>query len=138
MNEYRFEHISVGLQAAFDVLITADAVQAFAALSGDYNPLHTDSNFAKQRGYASEVVFGMLISSYLSRLVGMYLPGKHALLHGVDVKFLKPNYVGDLLTIRGEVTYINEAYKQLEIAATVSNQRGETVCKAKIKAGCHE
>ena len=64
----------------------------------------------------------MLTSSFFSTLVGVYLPGKYCILQGVDIQFSKPVYIDDILTITGKVSYINEAYKQLEIKAVIINQ----------------
>ena len=77
----------------------------------------------------------MLTSSFFSTLVGVYLPGKYCLLQGIDIQFSKPVYIDDILTITGKVSYINEAYKQIEIKAIIINQDNEKVSKATIKVG---
>ena len=138
MNKYLFEDIDVGLKESFTIFITGEMMSGFAVISGDYNPLHTDEAFAKDNGFKSNVVYGMLTSSLYSRLVGMNLPGKHALLQGIDVSFRKPVYVGDCLQVTGEVMYKNDAYKLLEIKAIIENQEEAVVSKAKIKVGVIE
>ena len=138
MNEYIFEDIDVGLKESFTASLTEEMMSSFAVISGDYNPLHIDEAFAKENGFKSNVVFGMLTSSLYSRLVGMNLPGKYALLQGIDISFRKPVYVGDRLTVKGEVVYKNDAYKQLEIKAMVKNQEEIIVSKAIIKVGVSE
>ena len=65
----------------------------------------------------------------------MYLPGKFALLHSVDIQFLKPAFIGDKLTVYGKVEYINEAYKQIEVKAHITNQNQNRISKATIKIG---
>ena len=77
----------------------------------------------------------MLTSSFYSTLVGVYLPGKSCLLQGIDIQFSKPVYVGDNLTISGEVVYINEAFRQIEIKGKIVNQHNQKVSKATIKVG---
>jgi acyl dehydratase len=138
MNDYNWPELAVGLGATFEVLVTAQMLDDFAALSGDCNPLHMDDAFARSAGFPGRLVFGMLTSSFYSRLVGMYLPGKHGLLHGVEVEFKKPAHIGDRLTVSGEVVYLNDAYRQIEVKARILNQRGETVSKATIRAGLRE
>jgi len=107
----------------------------FLDISNDINPLHVDSNYAKKKGFPGRVVYGLLTSSFYSTLVGVHLPGKHCILQGIDIQFSKPVYIGDTLKISGKVSYINEAYKQIEIRAFITNQNNEKVSKATIKTG---
>jgi len=138
MNEYLFENIDLGLKESFTAILTEEMMSSFAVISGDHNPLHMDEAFAKENSFKSKVVFGMLTSSLYSRLVGMNLPGKYALLQGIDISFRKPVYIGDCLKVKGEVMYKNDAYKQLEIKAIIENQEDIIVSKAKIKVGVNE
>lgn len=135
MQEYTLRTIEKGISHSFSVKLTDDMLTTFAHLTGDMNPLHTDDDFARQDGFPARVAHGMLVSSFYSTLVGMYLPGRHALLHGVDATLHNPAFVGDTLTVSGTVTYINEAFGQIEIKARVVNQDGSPISKAKIKAG---
>ena len=135
MNSYKFEDISIGLEEHFSVKVDTDKLDKFLEISGDTNPLHTDSKYSKSKGFIDRVAYGMLTSSFYSTLVGVYLPGKYCILQGIDIQFLKPVYIGDTLKISGKVTYINESYKQIEIKAIVRNQDDKKVSKATIKAG---
>jgi 3-hydroxybutyryl-CoA dehydratase len=107
----------------------------FLDISNDTNLLHIDSNYAKKKGFSDRVVYGLLTSSFYSTLVGVHLPGKYCILQGVDIQFLKPVYINDTLEISGRVSYINEAYKQIEIKAFITNQNNDKVSKATIKTG---
>jgi 3-hydroxybutyryl-CoA dehydratase len=135
MNDYRWDDLSVGMSAQFDVEVTPEMMSAFADLSGDVNPLHLDDEFAQQAGFPGRVVFGMLTSSFYSRLVGVYLPGKHALLDGIEVEFKSPAYVRDRLTVSGEIAFLNEAYNRCEIKARIRNADGKIISKATLRAG---
>ena len=135
MNSYKFDDISVGLEEHFIVKVDADKLDKFLEISGDTNPLHTDSEYSKSKGFVDRVAYGMLTSSFFSTLVGVYLPGKYCILQSIDIKFPKPVYIDDILTITGKVSYINEAYKQLEIKAVIINQDNKKVSKATIKVG---
>jgi 3-hydroxybutyryl-CoA dehydratase len=138
MNDYGWQDLAVGLGATFEVLITAQMLDDFARLTGDYNPLHMDPAFAQAAGFPGPVVFGLLTASFYSRLVGMYLPGKWALLHGLTAEFKNPAQTGDYLTISGKISYLNEAYRQVEVKARVVNQNGKIISKATLRAGLHE
>lgn len=137
MNEYRFAALSIGLRESFSVVITKNMLDSFFALSGDVNPLHTNSDYAAACGFQDQVVHGMLTASFYSTLVGVYLPGKFSLLQGADISFQSPVYVGDTLSVEGEVKYLNEAYRQMEVSARILNQHGNRVSKAKLRVGLY-
>ena len=135
MNEYKFSDIKVGLEESFSVTIDSSKLDKFLDISGDINPLHVNSEYAKEKGFNDKVVYGLLTSSFYSTLVGVYLPGKYCILQGLDIQFSKPVYIDDILIISGKVSYINEAYKQIEIKAIIKNQDNVKVSKATIKVG---
>ena len=135
MNSYKFVDINVGLEKSISVRVNSEKQDKFLKISGDINPLHTDAEYSKSKGFSDRVVYGMLTSSFFSTLVGVYLPGKYCILQGVDIQFSRPAYIDDILTITGKVSYINEAYKQLEIKAVIINQDNKKVSKATIKVG---
>ena len=138
MNAYRWTDLREGLEARFTVLVTAGMMEQFGALSGDSNPLHVDPVFAMAAGHPDRVVYGMLTASFYSTLVGMHLPGRFALFHGLDAEFLAPVHVGDTLTVSGTVVQLVEAYRRIVIKAQIVNGTGVTVCRAKLRVGLHE
>lgn len=138
MNEYKFADIKVGLKESFTVTITEDFVEKFRAISGDINPLHTDSDFARQQGFEDKVVYGMLTSSFLSTLAGVYLPGKYSLIREVEIKMKKPVFVGDVLTITGEVTQVNEDFKIFTMKTSIVNQKNDKVLRGTMQMGVLE
>ncbi len=135
MNEFKFSEISLGLEQSFEVLLDAAKHQKFLEISGDNNPLHVDAEYAKSQGFNGNVVYGLLSSAFYSTLVGVYLPGKFSILHAIDIKFIKPVFINDVLKVVGSVSYMNEAYKQIEVKAHILNQHGTKISKALIKIG---
>lgn len=135
MNAYRVGDLQAGVKASFETAITAQMLDQFAQLSGDTNPLHADAEFARARGHPGRVAFGMLTASFYSTLAGVHLPGRHALLQGVDASFVAPVFAGDRLTVSGEVAVVHEALGQIEIRAHITNQHGKKVSRAKIRVG---
>ena len=132
MNHYTFDEIEIGLQEMFSVNITEEHMDTFAKMSGDLNPMHVDSNYAKEHGYKDKIVYGMLTSSFYSTLVGMYLPGEKCLLNKCDVEYRKPVYVGDSLNVYGEVVEKRNATRRIKIKGKMVNQEGITVNTAEI------
>ena len=136
MNEYKFEDIKIGMEEKFQVSITEDMVNSFCKITGDVNPLHNDLEYAKSKGYQEKVVYGMLTSSFLSTLAGVYLPGKYSLIHEVDILFKKPVFISDSpLTIKGTVIEINEMFKQFKIKVEILNKNNEKVLRGTMKVG---
>ena len=138
MNTYRFNDIEVGKYVEFEVTISEGMMDNFRKLSGDDNPMHTDRMYARSKGMDDRVCYGMLTSSFYSRLVGMYIPGKFCILQEISISFHKPVYIGDCLKISGEVKEKKELFKRLIVNAQIINRNGERVSKAKIKVGCLE
>lgn len=135
MNHYTLSEMTPGLTESFTVTVTAEMMEAFEKITGDVSPIHIDPDYAKDRGYPGRVVYGMLGASFFSTLAGVYLPGEHCLLHGVECKFAKPIFIGDTLTISGTVVNVSEVGSEAEIKATIVNQNGKKVTRGVIKAG---
>jgi 3-hydroxybutyryl-CoA dehydratase len=137
MNAYRWEELSIGLTHKFEATFTSDAAAQFASISGDSNPLHVDHAYAVSVGFQAPALFGMLTSSLYSQLVGVYLPGKYALLEGIDIGFHSPCFAGDRLAVEGQIVFLMEAYQRMEIKASIRKADGKLVSKALIKVGMH-
>lgn len=135
MNSYRWEELAAGMSAEFIVTITPELMHKFCEISGDTNPLHLSEEFASAQGFRGRVAYGLLTSAFYSQLIGVYLPGKFAVLHGIDVDFRSPAYIGDTLKVQGQVSHLNDAYHRLEVKATITNQENRVISKATIRAG---
>lgn len=136
MNEYKLEDITLGMTEEFKVKITQKMQNDFRENSGDINPMHSDKSFAKEKGFEKPLVFGMLTASFFSSLVGVYLPGKNCLFQECkEIRFHSPVFVGDELTVKGEVIEIDERFRRITIKATIRNQEQKKVCSGKLIAG---
>ncbi len=135
MNHYTLAEMTPGLTESFTVTVTEEMMQDFERLSGDCSPIHIDEDYARERGYPGRVVYGMLGASFFSTLAGVYLPGEHCLLHGVECKFARPVFIGDTLTVTGTVLRVSEAVAEAEIKAVITNQEGKKVTRGIIRAG---
>ncbi len=137
MNKYKFKDLSAELSEQFSTLIDENMMSSFLSICGDINPLHSDRSYAQSKGFESEVVFGMLSSTFYSRLVGVHLPGMYAFLQSVQIDFVKPLYTGEEITVYGRIIKLNELFKLVEIKAHIL--RGTTkISRAKIKVGLLE
>ena len=132
MNEYRYADLKVGMTESFQQKITAEMMDNFMELSGDVNPLHKESDFAKEHGFNDRVVYGMLSAALISRMGGVHLPGKYCLIQQVEVKFARPVYIGDILTVNGSVKELNDSVRQAVIKIEMRNQNGEKVVRGNL------
>ena len=135
MNHYQYDEIRIGMEEQFQVKITEKMLDSFCIITGDKNPLHCDEEYAKAKGKKGRVSYGMLTASFLSTLAGMYLPGEKSLLQSVEVKFLKPVYIGDILKISGIVVEKHDVFQRIEVKVTVTRNDGEKVLKGRMKVG---
>lgn len=122
-----FDEIQPGDRAVISKRFTEEDVAAFASLSGDYNPLHMESDFARRTHLGNRVVHGMLVASYVSTLVGMQLPGAGALWMQQSFRWRRPVFVGDTLEIALDVVHKSPGARVLSIRVTATNQSGTTV-----------
>ncbi len=112
---------------------------AFRTITGDTNPLHSDDAFAQEIGegkFSSHVSFGMLTASFYSTLAGVYLPGRYSLIHSLEIKFQKPVYAKDQLTVTGEILDKQDGLGLIIVKAEIRNQNKKIVSKADMKILC--
>lgn len=89
-------------------------------------------------GYKDKLVYGMCTASFYSTLVGVYLPGEKCLFRKCDVEWPNPVYIGDTLTIHGEVKEKDERTNTIVIKAYIKNQDGKKVSRATLTVGVLE
>ena len=120
--EYTFDEIDIGLTKEFQITITESMVNNFANISGDFSPIHIDEEYAKSTSFGKRVAHGMLLASFLSRVDGMYLPGKHALYFSQNLEFHNPCFINDKIKISSIVVDKSESTKILKIQSKITNQ----------------
>lgn len=117
----------VGDRAEIQHTITADDMQKFADLTGDYNPLHLNADFAKETSFKKPVVYGMLSASFISTLIGMKIPGPGALWTSQSLQFLKQVFVGDTIGVEAIVKQISIATNTMVLQVSAHNQDKQPV-----------
>lgn len=135
MNEYKFEDLKTGLTESFEVVVTQQMMNDFLSISGDINPLHVDEEFAKKQGYDSKVVYGLLTTSFISKLVGVLLPGKYCLLQGLSIIYKNPVFIGDELVVEGTVDELHQSVRRCVIKIDIRNQNKQKVIRGKADIG---
>lgn len=118
-NDLPYEAIEAGHTFSFERTFTKEDVEAFAALSGDRNPLHLDEEFGSKSPFGSTIVHGMLTANLFSTLMGMYCPGKRNLYLSQSLHFTSPVYRNEKLKVEGEVLRKSDSTKTITIRTTV-------------------
>lgn len=122
LNELSFADIFIGQKEIFSIKITESMLEKFANISGDFNPLHMDNEFAGSSSFKKRIVHGMLLASLFSKLVGMRLPGKNALYFSQTLNFRSPCYIDDEIQIVGEVIEKSDSTKIITISTSIFNK----------------
>ena len=103
----RLEDLSVGQSAEHVHTVTEADIAAFAAVSGDTNPLHMDEAYAATTAFKGRIAHGMLGASYLSAILGNDLPGPGSVYLSQNLRFRRPIRIGDVVTARVSVAAID-------------------------------
>lgn len=121
----RPEELEIGMSDRFVVAATATAIDQFAALSGDCNPLHTDAGYAREAGFKGRVAHGALQQAFISRMAGTCLPGKFCFIKKVSTSYLSPVFEGEALLVEGAVTRLDHGHESglLEVRITAERSR---------------
>ena len=130
-SEYSFDEIELGMQKSFKVDISKNMLDVFGRDTGDYNPLHMSEEYASSTSFKKRVCSGMFLASFFSRLVGMYLPGKHALHISQSLNFVNPCFIGETITVEGKVIDKSSATKIIKLETTITNESGKRIIDGK-------
>jgi len=120
-----FEDLFVGQKVSFTQKIDESILDEFAKISGDFNPLHMNDEYASNTNFGKRVCHGMLLASFFSRLVGMHLPGKHSLYFSQSLNFRNPCFIDDLVSIEGEIVEKKPNMKLITMKTSINNQSGK-------------
>ena len=118
------EDLQIGRAAETVRRVQVADIEAFAAVSGDDNPVHLDEAFAQGTVMKGRVAHGMLIGGYISALIGGELPGHGAIYLSQTLRFRRPVRIGDEVAVHVEVQAIEGADA---ILSTVCRVAGKVV-----------
>ncbi|NHJ14460.1 MAG: MaoC family dehydratase [Candidatus Thorarchaeota archaeon] len=127
MKVTKFDDISIGQKAEVTHVITEGDIQTFGDLSGDYNPLHFDDEWAKTTLFKGRIAHGILTASFISTAIGMQLPGPGTIYLKQEMEFKRPVRIGDTITAKIEVVEKDADTQHIKIRTTCINQNERTV-----------
>ncbi len=117
---YYLDEMEVGMFAENTMIVSAEKIDTFAELSGDFNPIHVDEEFAKASMFGGRIAHGALSASLISAILGNDLPGPGAIFVELNMRFRRPAMMGDEVTARAEVQEINERTGRVKMKVSCS------------------
>lgn len=116
--------IQLGDSAEFSKTISETDVYLFAGITGDLNPAHINEEEASKSRFGGRIAHGMLVSGFISTVLGMYLPGPGTIYLSQELKFTAPVKIGDTITARAEVVELDPGKRKVTLHTTVTKQDG--------------
>ena len=122
-----YDEIEIGTTATYTRTVSEADILAFARVSGDINPLHTDSDYAATTQFGERIAHGMLSGAFISACLAMELLGPGTIYLGQTLNFRLPVKIGDTVTVTMAVVEKHDRRKRLTIDCKVHNQDGKVV-----------
>jgi 3-hydroxybutyryl-CoA dehydratase len=121
------DELAVGEAAERSRAVRQEDVDAFLALVGDSNPIHSDPAALAGTRFDGPIAPGMLTAALISAVIGSDLPGPGVLYASQELRFHRPVRVGDVVTARVEVVELLPERNRVRLRTTCRNQSGEEV-----------
>jgi len=109
--------------------VTDELVRKFAEVSGDYNPIHLDEEFAKTTRFGRRIAHGMLSGAFISAVLGYEFKERKIVYLSQTMKFTAPVYLEDTVTATATVAAIREDKGIVILETICTNQDGEVLVK---------
>jgi 3-hydroxybutyryl-CoA dehydratase len=119
--------IIVGSRFTATKKITDDVIRSFAQLSGDFNPIHIDEDFASKTRFGKRIAHGMISGALLSAVLGTEFGEKQVVYMSQTMKFIAPVFIDDTITATATVKHIREDKPVVTVETVVTNQDDQVV-----------
>jgi 3-hydroxybutyryl-CoA dehydratase len=129
VNSVPIDRLKVGDAVESRKTISESDVYLFAGVTGDFNPLHVDEEFAKGTLFGARVAHGPLTFSLCAGLLGTELPGLGTIAISNQVSYQRPVYIGDTIAVRVEVGELDHERNRATMNVTWTNQDGDQVAE---------
>ena len=126
-----FDQIQLGQSAEYTRKINEQDIEKFAAVSGDYNPIHMDETYAKDSIFKKRIAHGLLSASFISSVLSNQLPGPGSIYLDQELHFKVPVRIGDEIRAKVEVIAKDDRTKRITLSTTCRNQRNTIVLEGK-------
>ncbi len=125
--------LKIGDKFTTNRTVTDALIRAFAEVSGDFNPIHLDEEFAKTTRFRQRIAHGMLSGAFISAVLGNEFKGLKIVYLSQTMKFTAPVFIGDTVTTTATVTNIREDKNIVTCETVCTNQNGEMLVTGESK-----
>jgi acyl dehydratase len=127
------DEIEIGETASRSKTVTETDIQLYAGITGDFNPVHINEEYAKKTRFGGRIAHGGLVEGLIAPVIGMQLPGPGTIALERTVRFKAPVKIGDTITATASASEKNVEKNILIMSVEWKNQRGETVMEGTMK-----
>lgn len=120
-------NVAEGQKAQRELTVTEAMVQAYAEITGDYNPLHFDAAFTAKTRFERLMAQGGIATGLLHALVAMDMPGAGSVFTKQRWEFPRPVFIGDTIRAEAVVQSVHRRLPMADMIFTVMNQDGDEV-----------
>jgi 3-hydroxybutyryl-CoA dehydratase len=131
VRDVSFAEINIGDKASMTKTVSEHDVYTFAGVTGDFNPVHVNAEFAKTTMFKERIAHGMLSAGFISAVLGTSLPGNNTIYLGQELAFKAPVKIGDTVTATVEAIEKIPEKNRIIFRTTVTNQDGVLVVDGK-------
>lgn len=121
--------IKIGDSFSITRQITDELVRSFAELSGDFNRIHLDEEFAAKTRFGRRIAHGMLSGAFISAVLGNEFRERKIVYLSQTMKFTAPVFLGDTITTTATVSNLREEKGIVFLETICKNQTGETTLR---------
>lgn len=126
----KIEDYKVGDSAVFTKTITETDTALFAAISGDFYPIHFNEELSARTRFGGRIAHGVITVGLISTVLGVPLQGPGtcaAVERGLSFRFLLPVRFGDTITAKATIAEVITERHIVNLDISCTNQRGEEV-----------
>jgi len=123
----KLNELYVGQSASLSRRFTSEDVIAFSDMCLDKNPVHLNDEYAKNSAFGRRIVYGYLVASLFSGVIGSVLPGHGSIYLNQNMNFRKPVYLDELITATCTITNMRQDKPIITMETVCKNEKGEVV-----------
>ena len=122
-----YSELQIGESASMSKTVSESDIYMFAGITGDFNPMHVNEEYAKKTKFKTRIAHGGLTAGLIAPVLGLMLPGEGTIVSSLLVNFLAPVKIGDTITSKVEVAEKNEEKKNVKMLLEWINQQNTRV-----------
>lgn len=120
MDYYSIDELKIGMSDDMQKTVTEADVVLFSGISGDFNPVHIDEEYAKKSMFKTRIAHGMLSAGFISAVLSTKLPGPGCIYTAQNLKFKSPVKINDTVKTTVTILDVNVRRKMVKL---------ETICR---------